>query len=140
MSQTLRPIRRGMLILLCLLSSYFSFAQNGSDCYKPITGIGTEVNPVQGGLICLGCSRTGINNVTDADKNNYADLSQLVTIASGNGISVKQSTSDYPSGYYAGFVISLGNEQYWVEAAVVHMSIFKQLHPSMKFVSRLQIY
>ncbi len=110
MSLNLPLIRRGMLTLLCFLSIYVSFAQNGSDCYKPITGIGAEVNPVQGGLICLGCSRTGINNVTDADKNNYVDLSQLVSVANGNGISVKQTSADYPAGYFAGFVISLGND------------------------------
>ena len=110
MSQFLHLLRKGMLALFCILSTYLSFAQNGSDCYKPITGIGTEVNPVQGGLICLGCNRTGINNVIDADKNNYADLSQLVSLANGNGISVKQTTSDYSAGYYAGFVISFGND------------------------------
>jgi hypothetical protein len=110
MSQFLHLLRKGMLTLFCILSTYLSFAQNGSDCYKPITGIGTEVNPVQGGLICLGCNRTGINNVVDADKNNYADLSQLVSLANGNGISVKQTTSDYPAGYFAGFVVSFGND------------------------------
>ncbi|MEJ8842099.1 hypothetical protein WG954_06840 [Lacibacter sp. H375] len=110
MSQFLHLAKRGLLFMLISLWILPAFAQNGSECYKPITGFGTQVNPIRNSLICLDCDRTGINNVTDADKNNFANLSQFASLVNGNGITVKQTSADYPAGYYAGFVVALGND------------------------------
>ncbi|MEJ8817095.1 hypothetical protein [Lacibacter sp. H407] len=125
MSPLLHLAKRGLLFMLCSLWMLSSFAQNVSECYKPITGFGVQVNPIRNSLICLDCDRTGINNVTDANKNNFADLSQFVSLINGNGITVKQTSFDYPAGYYAGFVVALGNDLNVNVLNAISISTFK---------------
>jgi hypothetical protein len=100
------------LLFTVLLYTSFSSAnaQNGSQCYKPLTGSGVGARAVQNGLICLLCNNgNNLDNLTDGNRNNYVEINQLVGLLQGSGVSVTDSVNTYPAGYYAGYVVDIGS-------------------------------
>ena len=95
--------------LFCLFS-FRSYAQNGSPCYKPLIGPGTSAAPVGGSVVQIGFSTgNGIENLTDGNTGNYAEIANLLTVASAQGVSVADANTTYPAGFYAGYVVELGS-------------------------------
>ncbi|MCD9853574.1 T9SS type A sorting domain-containing protein [Epilithonimonas sp. JDS] len=92
------------MLLGFLLMPYVVFAQG----YTPIRGMGTEAKAVNGGGICLGCYNGSLTPVVDANLNNSVSMGNFATLASGNGISVKNTNTTYPAGYITGFNVDLG--------------------------------
>ncbi len=101
---------RVFLVILFCVSIGSANAQNGSQCYKPLTGTGVGARAIQNGLICLVCNNgNNLDNLTDADRNNYVDINQLVGLFQNNGVRVLDSVNTYPAGYYAGYVVDIGS-------------------------------
>lgn len=97
--------------LLCILLSSNVRAQTATPCYKPMTGTGVVATPVQGGGLCLAC--TFVQNpsaVTDSDPNNFSEYNTTLGLASGSGVSVRDTLSSYTAGSYAGYVIDFSND------------------------------
>ncbi len=96
---------RKILSLLTVLFTVAIFAQG----YTPIRGAGIEARATQQGLVCIACNSSELNNVVDADLNNYANVGNLISAFGGNGISVKNTLGSYPAGYITGFNIDMNN-------------------------------
>ncbi len=97
-----------LVLLLLTTLSRVTFAQNGSPCYTPVVGSSTTVSGVQGGvLINLGGSFVNnISNLTDANTNNFATLTNTVGVVANSGVSVA-STTVFPAGHHAGYVVEV---------------------------------
>lgn len=96
--------------VLLYISVHSANAQNGSQCYKPLTGAGVGARAVQNGLLCLLCNNgNNLNNLTDANRTNYVEVGQLVGLLQGSGVTVTDSVNTYPAGYYAGYVVDIGS-------------------------------
>jgi len=93
------------IFILTLFTANFVFAQG----YTPMRGGAFKAYPLQNGLVCLGCASGNINNVIDANLDNYANMGNLLSAIGGNGISVSNSNTVYPAGYVTGFNVDLGN-------------------------------
>lgn len=98
------------LLIILILFAEATIAQNGSFCYTPISGYGKQATAVQSGGLCVACTfLDSASNITDANKNNFANFNTSVGLLSGNGISVRDSINTYPAGWQAGYVVDLGN-------------------------------
>lgn len=96
--------------VLLYISVHSANAQNGSQCYKPLTGAGVGARAVQNGLLCLLCNNgNNLNNLTDASRTNYVEVGQLVGLLQGSGVTVVDSVNTFPAGYYAGYVVDIGS-------------------------------
>ncbi len=84
-------------------------AQNGSPCYKPIIGPGTSAATVGSGVTIGFSSGNGINNLTNGNTGDFAEINNLASLVGSQGVSVTNSKIDYPAGWYAGFVVDLGD-------------------------------
>ncbi len=51
--------REVLFSLFALVCFAVANAQDGSECYKPFTGVGKVPNAVQNGVICLACGANG---------------------------------------------------------------------------------
>jgi len=91
-------------VLMTLVMSVMAFSQG----YTPIRGMGVEARPVNGNGICLACYNGSMNPVVDANLDNSVSMGNFATLASGNGISVKNKNTTYPAGYITGFNVDLG--------------------------------
>jgi hypothetical protein len=91
-------------LLLTLAMSAMAFSQG----YIPIRGMGTSAKAVNGGGICIGCYNGTMDAVIDSNLNNSVSMGTFATLASGNGISVKNNNTVYPGGYVTGFNVDLG--------------------------------
>ncbi|GHB73925.1 hypothetical protein GCM10007390_30180 [Persicitalea jodogahamensis] len=76
----------------------------------PLIGPGTTAAPVGGSVVQIGFTTgNGIENLTDGNTGNYAEIANLLTAASDQGVSVADANTTYPSGFYAGYVVELGS-------------------------------
>ncbi|GGD70851.1 hypothetical protein GCM10011514_38700 [Emticicia aquatilis] len=82
---------------------------NGA-CNDPIAAGTTKINASRTG-ICIGCSVTAASTVVNGNLGDYAEMTIGASIIGGGvAISVQDTVSDYPSGYYAGFTVQpVGN-------------------------------
>ncbi len=107
-NSTLNPMRKIFFSSVLLILATFSYAQNGSQCYKPFSGVGKVPTAIQGGLLCVGCaSSNDLSNLVDADITNSVDVSTFVGLTAGGGVSVRDTASDTPAGHYAGYVVGI---------------------------------
>lgn len=99
-------------LMLLLATNSSSYAQS---CYAPISGPGVQVTAFSNtticvGSLCLGNSYTELQRVVDNSLETYANAGAIITALgttlNAQGISVQNSTVDYPSGYVTGFVLS----------------------------------
>lgn len=98
------------IALTCALSVLHVNAQNGSECYKPLAGLGKTVSSVQSGVACVACNfLTNPENLVNADKNDFATYNTGVALLAGNGVSVTDAILTYPAGWHAGYVFDLGS-------------------------------
>ncbi|TDB65792.1 hypothetical protein [Arundinibacter roseus] len=96
--------------LIILLSPGLALAQNGSLCYKPLIGPGTSAGPVGGSLTDVGFTPNNTPaNLIDGNTGNFAEISNLLTLASGRGVTVSNANTTYPAGWFAGYVVELGD-------------------------------
>lgn len=56
--------------------------------------------------VCIGCSVSNKNNVTDNDTGNAASITIPVGVGATGSIAVEDTTNTFPAEYFAGFVIS----------------------------------
>lgn len=101
---------RTLLLSFLALFPFLSFSQNGTPCYKAITGANVQVNPVQNGVLCAACDFiSNPQNISDASTTNYATVSSLAGVVANSGVSVTNTTSgfSYAGGWYAGFLVEM---------------------------------
>ncbi|MDH7461760.1 T9SS type A sorting domain-containing protein [Chitinophagaceae bacterium 26-R-25] len=99
-----------LLCLFLVLSPFLSPGQNGTPCYKAVTGSGVQATPVQNGVLCVACNFiSNPSNLSDASTTNYATVSSLVGVVANSGVSVKNTTPgfSYTGGWYAGFLAEM---------------------------------
>jgi trimeric autotransporter adhesin len=58
------------------------------------------------GLCLLGCGVSNLSNVTDSNVNNYATISIAVGVAASGYVRVTDSTTTFPAGRQAGFLVA----------------------------------
>lgn len=78
-----------------------TFAQG----YTPMRGSGISANGVNLYGICVGCYNGNLNALVDADLNNTISMGNFVAVASGSGVSVKNTFETYPAGTITGFKV-----------------------------------
>ncbi len=86
-----------------------TYAQEGSLCYKPIVGAGVTAAPLGGSVATVGFSTGNTpDKLTNGNLNDYAEISNIVTLLGNGGVSVRNSAMTYPAGWHAGYVVELG--------------------------------
>lgn len=97
------------LLFFAALSPQSADAQNGSPCYKPIVGAGAVASPIGGAVVGVDFSSgNGPANLINGNLDDYAEISNLLALASSKGVSVKNNLAMYPAGWHAGYVLELG--------------------------------
>lgn len=96
-------------LVLGLLRPSVTYAQEGSLCYKPIVGAGVTATPIGGSVASLGFTTGNTpDKLANGNLNDYAEISNIVTLLGNGGVSVKNSSTTYPAGWHAGYVVELG--------------------------------
>ncbi|WP_428657891.1 hypothetical protein [Runella sp.] len=99
----------GSFFLSATLLSSGSFAQNGSPCYKPIIGPGTSATAVGTGVTIGFSAGNGINNLTNGNTGDFAEINNLAALVATQGVSVANANVTYPAGWHAGYVVQLSD-------------------------------
>lgn len=98
------------LALATLFAPCYSYGQTPAPCYQPMAGPATVVQSVQNDLLCPGCVYVpDSSNITDSDPNNYSTYNTTIGLATGSGVSVRDTVNTFPAGFYAGYVVDFGN-------------------------------
>lgn len=101
---------RHLLCLFLVLTPFLSSAQNGTPCYKAVSGSGVQATPVQNSVLCVACNFiSNPSNLSDASTSNYATVSSAAGVVANSGVSVKNTTPgfSYTGGWYAGFLVEM---------------------------------
>ena len=97
-------------LVFCLTFFYFSQAQNGAPCYKPVIGAAKGFASIAAGVSISFTSGNTPDKLINGNTADYAEIDDLLALISGKGVSVTDSLNTYPAGWHAGFVVETGND------------------------------